>query len=245
MIYRMISGIQYTALDVLVALSPLLVIFTIFQLAILKLPKRSLVKLIKGIILSAAGLVLFLQGVHIGYLPIGELMGKTLGSLAFKWILIPVGLVLGFAVTLAEPAVRVMTDETDKVTGGYVNKKIMILTLCTGVSVSVALSMARIVFGISLWYFIIPGYAAALIMAAITGPVFTAIAFDAGGVATGPMTVTFILSMAVGAAKSVENRNPLTDGFGMVSLVALTPILSVLILGLLYKRKANRKLKEG
>lgn len=164
-------------------------------------------------------------------------MGMTIGSLDYNWILIPIGFLMGFAVIMAEPAVQVLAIEVEKASSGHINKKIMIYTLCIGVAFSVALSMIRVLTGISLWYFIVPGYIIALLMTKYVSSEFVAIAFDAGGAATGPMTVTFILSMTVGVAKQLEGRNPLMDGFGMVSLVALTPILSILILGVLYSRK--------
>jgi len=222
---------------VAIALSPLVVVFIFFQLYMLKLPKRQVIKIIKGVILTFVGLALFLQGVNIGFLPVGEMMGMAIGSLSYNWILIPIGFLLGFAVIMAEPAVRVLTTEVEKASSGHINRNIMLYTLCIGVAFSVALSMARVLSGISLWYFIVPGYIIALILTRFASSEFVAIAFDAGGAATGPMTVTFILSMTVGVAKQIEGRNPLTDGFGMVSLVALTPILAILILGFLYNRK--------
>ena len=154
--------------------------------------------------------------------------------------MIPIGFLLGFTVTLAEPAVRILNSQVEKVSGGYINKTVMLYTLSIGVGISVALSMVRVIWGISLWYFVVPGYIIALILTRYISSEFVAIAFDAGGVATGPMTVTFILSMTVGVAKVIDGRNPLMDGFGMVSLVAMTPILAVLILGALYNRKGKK-----
>ncbi|ADL07375.1 DUF1538 domain-containing protein [Thermosediminibacter oceani] len=237
MISALFEGFSAVLRDVAVALTPLVVVFVFFQIFLLKLPKRHLIKIVKGIILTFAGLALFLQGVHVGFLPVGELMGMTIGSLDYNWILIPIGFLMGFAVIMAEPAVQVLAIEVEKASSGHINKKIMIYTLCIGVAFSVALSMIRVLTGISLWYFIVPGYIIALLMTKYVSSEFVAIAFDAGGAATGPMTVTFILSMTVGVAKQLEGRNPLMDGFGMVSLVALTPILSILILGVLYSRK--------
>lgn len=223
--------------DVLFALIPLLIVFIVSQVFILKLPKKQVVRIFKGTLIAFIGLTLFLQGVHVGFMPVGELMGIALGARQYNWILVPIGFLLGFTATLAEPAVRILNDEIEKVSGGHINKTVMLYTLSTGVAISVSLSMLRVLTGISLWYFIIPGYVIALLLARYVKPIFTAIAFDSGGVATGPMTVTFILSMTVGVAKVLEHRNPLLDGFGMVSLVALTPILSVLILGFLYARR--------
>lgn len=223
--------------EVAFALLPLLLAFVFFQLLMAKLPKRHVIKMIKGVGLTFVGLSLFLQGVRVGFMPVGEMMGMTIGTLTYNWILIPIGFLLGFAVIMAEPAVRVLITEVENVSGGHINKKIMLYTLCIGVACSVSLSMVRVLTGISLWYFIVPGYLIAFLLMRFVSSEFIAIAFDAGGAATGPMTVTFILSMTVGVAKQLENRNPLLDGFGMVSLVAMTPILSILILGFLYNRK--------
>ena len=148
---------------------------------------------------------------------------------------------LGFVATFAEPAVRVLNLEVDKVSGGYIPSKLMLYTLSIGVAISIALAMARILFGLPLWYFIGPGYLLALGMMLYSTETFTAIAFDAGGVATGPMTVTFILAIALGFSEKLDGRDPMIDGFGMIAIVALAPILSVLTLGLLYKFKESRE----
>lgn len=227
--------------DVVFALLPVIALFTCAQIFLLKLPRKRLRKIIRGAFLSFIGLILFLQGVHIGFMPVGQLMGETLGAFENNWILIPIGFVLGFAAVMAEPAVRVLNDQIEEVSGGHINKTVMLYTLCIGVALSVALSMTRVLTGLSLWYFLIPGYVIAFILSKYVNSTFISIAFDSGGVATGPMTVTFILSMTVGVATVLENRNPLMDGFGTVALVALTPILSVLVLGFLYTRKEREE----
>jgi len=237
MILALFKGFDIVLRDVAFALTPLLLFFLFFQFAVLKLPKRRVIEMIKGVVLTFLGLALFLQGVHVGFMPVGELFGMAISSLQYNWILVPIGFLLGFAVTMAEPAVRVLVFEVEKTSSGYIRKNIMLYFLCIGVACSVSLSMAKILLGLSLWYFILPGYLIALLLMRYVTPQFIAIAFDAGGAATGPMTVTFILSMTVGVARQVENRNPIIDGFGMVSLVALVPILAILILGYLYGRK--------
>lgn len=201
---------------------------------------RRLVDIFKGMILTFIGLALFLQGVHIGFLPTGEYMGAIMGAFRHNWVLIPIGFVLGFVATFAEPAVRILNIEVEKVSSGYIPRKVMLYTLSIGVALSIALSMARMLLGIPLWYIIIPGYLLALLMIRYSTKTFTAVAFDSGGVATGPMTVTFIMAMSVGAATVMEGRDPLLDGFGMITLVALAPILSVLTLGLLYRRSERQ-----
>lgn len=172
-------------------------------------------------------------------------MGAELGDWQYRWAIIPIGFVLGFAATFAEPAVRIMNEEVDRETGGYISSQVMLYTLSTGVGLSIALSMLRILTGWSIWYFILPGYLIALILMFFSTRTFIGIAFDSGGVATGPMTVTFIISVAVGIASVTEGRDPLVDGFGMVALVALTPIIAVLVVGLLFNRKAGNQNHEA
>lgn len=223
--------------EVALALVPLLIFFALFQLFMLRLPVRRLGQVGIGFILTFLGLSFFLQGVHIGFIPVGEMMGRSLGQGNSIWFLIPIGFVLGFAATFAEPAVSIMNDEVDEVTGGYISARLMLYTLSIGVGLSIALSMLRILTGISLWYFLIPGYLLVAILIFMSRDIFIAIAFDSGGVATGPMTVTFISSLAVGVASVTEGRDPLAEGFGLIALVALTPIIAVLVLGLIFNRK--------
>jgi len=231
------NGIDKVLIDVAIALSPLIITFVIFQLIFLKMPKTNIINIIKGVILTYFGLVLFLQGVNVGYLPIGKIMGEGLAGIKDNWLLIPLGLLLGFCTTLAEPAVRVLIGEVEKVSAGHINRTLMLYCLCIGVAVAVALAMVRVLYGISFLWFIIPMYTAAFILTRFCSEDFVAIAFDAGGVATGPMTVTFILSLVMGVAEEHPGRSVLTDGFGMVALVAVMPIITVLLLGLLYRIK--------
>lgn len=232
-------------LEVSLALLPLLVFFAAFQIFMLKLPMQRVLQIGIGFILTFLGLSFFLQGVHVGFMPVGTMMGEILGSWENKWLLIPIGFILGFAATFAEPAVSIMTDEVDQETGGYISRKMMLYTLSTGVGVSIALSMLRILTGWSLWYFIIPGYLLAFILIFFSTQTFIGIAFDSGGVATGPMTVTFVVAVAVGISTAIEGSDPLTDGFGMIALVALTPIIAVLILGLIFTKKGGKKTNDS
>jgi len=230
------QNFSHMAVEVAFALIPLLLFFLFFQIVFLKMPREQALNIVIGSILAFIGLTLFLQGVKAGFFPAGELIGKQLGAASNNLLMISIGFILGFVATFAEPAVRILTFEAEKVSSGSIPRMILLYTLCFGVSVAVALSMLRIITGWSLFYFIIPGYLLALLLTHFAGPSFTAIAFDAGGVATGPIAVTFILPIAVGAASVVEGRDPLLDAFGMVSLVALAPILSVLILGILFQK---------
>jgi hypothetical protein len=226
--------------EVLVALGPLLLFFVLFQILFLKLPREYVINLVKGVIMTFLGLVLFLQGVKVGFLPAGTAMGEIFGGSAQKWVLIPLGLVLGFAATIAEPAVRILSFEVEKASSGSIRARVILLALALGVSLFVALGMVRVVYGIPIHYLIVPGYLLAIVMLKFVNPTFVSIAFDAGGVATGPMTVTFVMAIAVGAATVMENRNPVLDGFGLIALVALAPILSVMTLGLLYSIKKGK-----
>jgi len=226
-----------TLMEVALALSPLVLFFIFFQFYMLKLKAKQVGILFIGIALTLLGMTFFLHGVHSGFQPAGTAMGRNLGQLSYSWIIIPIGFILGFVATFAEPAVRVLNEEVDKVSSGYIPKKVMLLTISIGVSISVALAMSRIIFGIELMYILVPGYILALSMIFFSSREFTSIAFDAGGVATGPMTVTFIVAIALGFSGVQEGSNPLIEGFGMISLVALAPILSVLTLGVLYGAK--------
>lgn len=224
---------DHIIIEVLTALSPVLVIFVIFLL-VFKMPRNMLLTLAKGVIFAFAGLTLFLQGVKIGFMPVGHEMGSILGGLPYRWVLIPIGFLLGFLATLAEPAVRILCDQVEKSSSGSIRSNTILLTLCLAVGIFIALGMARIVYGIPFYYIIIPGYSIAIILMFFSKPSFTAIAFDSGGVATGPMTVTFIMAMAVGAADAIEGRDAVVDGFGLIALVALAPIIMVMLLGFLY-----------
>ena len=238
---KIFEGFTDILFEVSLALIPLLLFFMFFQVFMLKLPWKKVKDIFIGVALTFAGLSLFLQGVHVGFLPVGQVIGDIVGEWQRQWILIPIGFMLGFVATFAEPAVRVLNLEVDKVSGGYIPSKLMLYTLSIGVAISIALAMARIIYGIPLWYFLAPGYLLAMGMMIYSTETFTAIAFDAGGVATGPMTVTFILAIALGFAETLEGRDPLIDGFGMIALVALAPILSVLTLGLIYQYKEAKE----
>ncbi|ULQ60251.1 DUF1538 domain-containing protein [Brucepastera parasyntrophica] len=241
MIRVLFEGYTDVLKETAIALLPVLLIFTVYHIFYLKVNRRYFIKISLGVAIAFVGLTLFLQGVNVGYIPVGTAIGEKLAALPYRWILIPIGFFLGFTVTTAEPSVHVLVQEIDKVTSGALPKKVMFMTLCLGVAVAIALAMLKILLGLSLWYFLIPGYALAILLAYLVPPVFTSIAFDSGGVATGTMTATFLLSLAIGAANQIETANPLTDGFGIIALVAMVPILTVLGLGLIYRYKEYRK----
>lgn len=234
-----LHAIPEYSLEVLFALAPIIISFLLFQVIFLKLPKTQLIKLSIGIIYTYLGLVIFLTGVNVGFLPIGNFLGNQIASFSYNWILIPIGMIMGFFIVAAEPAVHVLNKQVEEITGGSISKRAMSLSLSLGVSVSIGIAMLRVINSINLLYFIVPGYLISLILTFFVSPTFTGIAFDSGGVASGPMTATFLLPFAMGAAESVGG-NILSDAFGLVALVAMTPLITIQILGLIYSIKLKR-----
>lgn len=230
---------RHVAVELALAFAPLVLFFLYMQHRSLRLPASYVKKMFKGLALSYVGLVLFLQGVTQGFLPAGTEIGRIMGEAAWRWALVPLGLVFGFAATIAEPAVRVLAIEMEKASAGAVRQKPVIFTLSAGVGLFVALGMVKLLAGIPILWIVVPGYLLVLVMTRFSTPSYIAAAFDAGGVATGPMTVTFVMAVVLGAAGVLEGRNPVADGFGLIALVALAPILSVMLLGILYSRKRS------
>lgn len=234
-----IKEIPKILIEVAIALLPIIGIFIVFQMLVFKLSKKRFIRILKGMLYTFIGLVLFLTGVNAGFMEAGIALGYVVSTLKFNWIIIPIGFILGFTVIFAEPAVHVLNEQIEDVTSGHISKKIILYTLCIGVAFAVALSMLRIMIpGIKLWHYLLPGYVLSIIMSYRVPKIFVGIAFDSGGVASGPMTATFILAFAQGAAEAIEGANVLVDAFGIIALVALTPLIAIQILGLIYKRKA-------
>ena len=223
---------EHTCKEVAIALGLIVAFFLICQVVFLKLSLRRLQKIAVGVALTYVGLVIFLTGVNVGFMPIGYKLGYSLASAGSSGFLIGFGLVTGVLVVMAEPAIHVLNQQVDEVTGGIISKKSMMVGLCIGVGASIALSMIRIVFDFSLVYYIIPGYFISLALSLFVPPVYTAIAFDSGGVASGPMTSGFILPFAVGACVALQGEAAvLRDAFGVVALVAMTPLITIQLLG--------------
>ena len=221
----------HTCKEVATALGLIVVFFLICQILFLKLPKRQLLRIAVGVVFTYIGLVIFLTGVNVGFMPIGYKLGNTLAQ-GDNIFLVVFGLFIGILTVLAEPAIHVLNEQVEEVTGGLVSKKSMMVGLCVGVGASIALSMIRIVFDFSLVYYVIPGYFIALALSLFVPPVYTAIAFDSGGVASGPMTSGFILPFAVGACVGLQGEAAvLRDAFGVVALVAMTPLITIQLLG--------------
>ena len=234
-------------MEVATALAPLAAMAALFQIFLLKMPPMQVVRMVRGFVFSFVGLVLFLCGAHGGFMPAGEALGEVLGEASLQgsfWtaLLVAVGVVFGAIVVCAEPAVWVLTDQVESISGGTIKRKVMLVALSAGVALSIGISMLRVLFGFSLWYILIPGYALALVLSFIAPKLFTAIAFDSGGVASGPMTSTFILSFTLGAS-SASGGNPSVDAFGVIALVAMTPLIAIQILGIIFKVKSNRSEK--
>ena len=225
--------------EVVLALLPIVVFFVIFQIFSLKLGKVTVIQIISGLVYTFVGLVLFLVGVNLGFMPMGAYIGKVLGGSSNAWALIPIGALIGWFIVSAEPAVHVLKQQVEDVTEGAVKGRSVGIALSVGVAISVGLAMLRVITGISIWYVIIPGYLFSLVMTLFVPPIFTAIAFDSGGVASGPMTATFLLPLALGACEAAGG-NLLTDAFGLVAMVAMTPLVTIQLLGLIGKFKAMR-----
>jgi len=226
--------------EVALALLPIVAFFVIFQIFSLKLGKVSVVRIFVGMFYTYVGLVLFLTGVNVGFMPMGTFIGKELGGSNTAWLLIPIGALIGWFIVSAEPAVHVLRQQVEDVTEGAVKGKAVGTALAIGVAISVGLAMLRVITGMSIWYILVPGYLFSLVMTFFVPPLFTAIAFDSGGVASGPMTATFLLPLALGACEAVGG-NLLTDAFGLVAFVAMTPLVTIQLLGLIGKIKAIRQ----
>lgn len=230
------SGLPTYIHEVAVCLAPIAIFFAVFQVVSLKLKKKKVLKIVIGILYTYVGLVLFLTGVNVGFLPAGNYLGSQIAALPYNWILIPIGMLMGWFIVQAEPAVHVLNHQVEEITSGAIPGKAMSTSLSIGVAVSIGLAMVRVLTGISIFWFLIPGYLAAIIMSYYVPKMFTAIAFDSGGVASGPMTATFLLPFAQGACNAMGG-NVVTDAFGVVAMVAMTPLLTIQMLGLVYQRK--------
>ena len=225
--------------EMAVSLFPIVLFFGIFQLISRDIKKKALIKIAIGLVYTYVGLVLFLTGVNVGFMPAGNYLGQTIAGLPYSWIIIPIGMVIGYFIVLAEPAVFVLTRQVEEMTSGAISARAMGLSLSIGVAFSIGIAMLRVLTGISVMWFLVPGYAVALILSFFVPKIFTAIAFDSGGVASGPMTATFLLPFAMGACQ-VSGGNIITDAFGVVAMVAMTPLITIQIMGLVFRMKENQ-----
>lgn len=236
--------------EVAVALIPIAVLFILFQCIFRRFHHRQLLRIFAGFLYSYIGLVLFLTGVNVGFMPAGQYIGSAIAGSKASWALIPVGMIIGYFIVKAEPAVQVLTRQVEDVTNGSITQKSIEHSLSVGIAFAVGIAMLRILTGLNIMWFLVPGYLISLTMTFFVPQIFTGIAFDSGGVASGPMTTTFLLPLAMGACEAAGG-NVLTDAFGIVAMVAMTPLFTIQILGLfdsvrrnVRKRKLILQLKE-
>jgi len=233
------AEIKATALSVTIAIVPLVLLFLLVQVFLLKLPQRQVADILKGTAIAAVGLFLFLLGIGIGFLPFGRAVGAALGALDRTWLFVLGGLLLGLFTAWGEPAVRILADQVEQASSGSIPGSLVLWAICVGVALWVGLGMLRIAYGIPLLYLLVPGYLLAIGLMWLSDRDFVAIAVDAGGVATGPLANSFLLALALGASASMGDQDPIVHGFGFVALIALAPIISVMVLGLLVRLKTR------
>ena len=224
--------------EVALALLPIFVFFLIFQVFTLHLRRKPLSQILLGIVYTYVGLVLFLTGVNVGFSPLGEALGSLIGAGNGRWLMLPLSMVMGWFIIQAEPAVHVLTKQVEELTAGAVSERAMELSLSVAVAAGNGLAMLRVLTGVPILYFLAPGYALALLLSFFVPPTFTGIAFDSGGVASGPLTATFMLLFAMGASKALGG-NVMTDAFGLVAMVAMMPLITVQGMGALFVLKSR------
>ena len=226
--------------EIAVSLLPIAAFFAVFDLVSLHLERKQLIRIGVGLAYTYLGLVIFLTGVNVGFMPAGNYLGSVIAGLSCNWIIIPIGMLIGYFIVMAEPAVYVLMRQVEELTDGAIPGSAMKHSLSIGVAVSVGLAMIRVLTGISIFYLLVPGYAVAIVLSFFVPKLFTAIAFDSGGVASGPMATTFLLPFAMGACSAVGG-NIVTDAFGVVAMVAMTPLITIQVMGLAAKLMQRRK----
>ena len=227
--------------EIFLSLAPILAFFVLFQLVTRRMHRREVMSMLFGLLYTYIGLVLFLTGVNVGFMPVGSFLGESIAAHeSYSWLLIPIAMLIGYFIVSAEPAVHVLNRQVEEITAGAIPASAMNAALSIGVSVSLALAMIRVLTGISIMWFLIPGYVLSLALSFVVPKIFTSIAFDSGGVASGPMTATFLLPFAMGACDALGG-NVVTDAFGVVAMVAMTPLVTIQLLGVSYQRKLSKR----
>ncbi|MDR2647045.1 MAG: DUF1538 domain-containing protein [Oscillospiraceae bacterium] len=233
------SGFLHQAKEVAEALFPIILFFLVFQIVAFRIKRRPLAKILIGLLYTFVGLVLFLTGVNVGFMPAGRDLGAVLAQLPYRWVLVPVAMLIGYFLISAEPAVAVLNRQVEEISAGAIPTQVMRAGLAIGMSVSLGLSMLRLLLHIPILWFLLPGYVLALVLSFFVPKIFTAIAFDSGGVASGPMTATFLLPFAIGVCNALDG-SVATDAFGVVAMVAMTPLITIQIMGMIYKIRLKR-----
>ena len=242
MIMLFVHGLPHYAKEVAIALAPIVALFFLFNAFYIKMPKKPLISISVGLLFTYLGLLLFLTGVNVGFMPVGNYIGKMIGNKEFNWILLPIAMLIGYFIVKAEPAVHVLNKQVEDLTAGSIPARAMELSLSIGVASSLGLAMIRVLTGISVMYFLIPGYVLALGLSFFAPKIFTSIAFDSGGVASGPMTATFLLPFAMGACEAIGGPERIvSDAFGVVAMVAMTPLITIQLLGVEYKFRTRKE----
>jgi hypothetical protein len=219
--------------EVLKALGAIVVFFVVFQLVSRRYKKHQIARIAVGFLYTLIGLVVFLTGVNVGFIPVGHLLGTQLAVSSFRWILVPFGMLVGYFIVAAEPAVHVLNKQVEEISSGAITAKMMNQGLSIGMAAALAITMTRILLGIPIMWILIPGYAFALLLTFFVPRIFTGIAFDSGGVCSGPMTSTFLLPLAMGVCEGA-GRDLMIDAFGIVAMVAMTPLIVIQMMGLVY-----------
>ena len=230
--------------EMALALLPIFAFFLLFQAVSLRLRRKPFAQILVGIVYTYARLVLFLTGVNVGFSPLGETLGGMIAISRWRWMMVPLSMLMGWFIIRAEPAVHVLTKQVEELTAGAVSEKAMEMSLSLAVAAGNALAMVRVLTGLPILGFLVPGYAAALALSFFVPPTFTGIAFDSGGVASGPLTATFMLLFAIGASRTLGG-SVMTDAFGLVSMVAMMPLITVQGMGAVYVVKSRRKVPEA
>ena len=234
-----LEAIPEYMLEVASALAPIFIFFLLFQFAALRLPAVQLARIMVGIVYTYVGLVLFLTGVNVGFSSLGYVLGGEMVSQGLSLLLVPLAVLMGWFIINAEPAVHVLNKQVEDLTSGAISARAMGRSLCIAVATANGLAMVRVLTGLPILWILVPGYLIALALTFVVPPIFTAIAFDSGGVASGPMTATFMLPFAMGACNALGG-NIMTDAFGLVALVALMPLITVQVMGAIYVVKLRR-----
>ena len=239
-----VNGIPFYAEEVIVALLPIIGVMIVFQLLTHRFNKHQIIRMAVGFVYTYIGLVFFLTGANVGFMPAGRLIGSRIAESDMKYMLIPIGAIMGYFVVSAEPAVHSLKKQVEEITNGSVSQKSIGLALSIGVGISVGIAMLRVLTGIPILPILIFGYVVSLVITFFVPPIYTGIAFDSGGVASGPMSTTFILPFAIGACESLGG-NVLTDAFGIVAMVAMTPLIAIQVMGLIGELKRKEQLARA